>query len=110
MDLSRYDFACQRAFSQGLSIAKTLGHQVLEVEHVALAFLRAETAPVEARIGERLKRRQASPETRHGLPDLGEETRLGHATPSAAASAATACASRVLPEPVGPMIAVVVPG
>jgi ATP-dependent Clp protease ATP-binding subunit ClpB len=56
MDVSRYEFSCQKALHQGLQYARSLGHQLLEVEHVALAFLRADTAPVEGRITERLKR------------------------------------------------------
>ena len=41
MDVSRYEFPCQKALHQGLQYARSLGHQLLEVEHVALAMLRA---------------------------------------------------------------------
>lgn len=41
MDVSRYAFLCQKALHQGLQYARSLGHQFLEVEHVALAMLRA---------------------------------------------------------------------
>lgn len=40
MDLSKYNFQCQKAFHQGLQLAKSYGHQSLEVEHVAFAMLR----------------------------------------------------------------------
>lgn len=40
MDLSKYNFECQKAFHQGLQLAKSYGHQSLEVEHVAFALLR----------------------------------------------------------------------
>jgi ATP-dependent Clp protease ATP-binding subunit ClpB len=40
MDVSRYEFSCQKALHQGLQYARSLGHQLLEVEHVALAMLR----------------------------------------------------------------------
>ena len=56
MDASRYEFACQKALHQGLQYARSLGHQFLEVEHVALAFLRADAVPLRERLGERLKR------------------------------------------------------
>lgn len=42
MDVSRYDFACQKALHNGLRYAKSLGHAYLEVEHVALAVLRSD--------------------------------------------------------------------
>src|SRR5262245_22720064 len=41
MDLSRYQFECQKLFYFGLQHAKSLGHPSLEVEHVALAALRS---------------------------------------------------------------------
>jgi len=56
MDVSRYEFACQKALHQGLQYARSLGHQLLEVEHVALALLRAETITLKEQAGERLKR------------------------------------------------------
>lgn len=56
MDVSRYEFACQKALHQGLQYARSLGHQLLEVEHVALAFLRGDAAPVDQRVADRLKR------------------------------------------------------
>ena len=36
MNVSRYNFACQKALHQGLQYAKSFGHQQLEVEHVAM--------------------------------------------------------------------------
>ena len=45
MDLSRYEFDCQKAFHQGLQLARGLGHSTLEVEHVALAVLRSSASP-----------------------------------------------------------------
>ena len=56
MDVSRYEFACQKALHQGLQYARSLGHQLLEVEHIALALLRADAIDLRDRIGERLKR------------------------------------------------------
>lgn len=56
MDVSRYEFACQKALHQGLQYARSLGHQMLEVEHVALAFLRGDGAPIELKASDRLKR------------------------------------------------------
>ncbi len=46
MDVSRYEFIAQKALHQGLQYAKSLGHQLLEVEHVALAMVRSDAAPV----------------------------------------------------------------
>jgi ATP-dependent Clp protease ATP-binding subunit ClpB len=46
MDLSRYNFQCQKAFHQGLQLARSYGHQSLEVEHVAFALLRDEPSLV----------------------------------------------------------------
>lgn len=40
MDVSKYEFASQKALHNGLQYARSLGHQLLEVEHVALAFIR----------------------------------------------------------------------
>lgn len=45
MDVSRYDFGCQKALHQGLQYAKSLGATVLEVESVALALLRGDFSP-----------------------------------------------------------------
>ncbi len=41
MDISLYEFSCQKALHFGFRYAKSLGHQLLEVEHVALAMLRS---------------------------------------------------------------------
>ena len=41
MDMSLYDFESQRSLHKGLQYARSLGHQILEVEHVALAIIRA---------------------------------------------------------------------
>ncbi len=43
MDVSRYNFTCQKALHQGLQYARSFGHQFLEVEHIALALLRAQS-------------------------------------------------------------------
>ena len=43
MDVSRYSFPCQKALHQGLQLARSYCHPHLEVEHIALALLRAET-------------------------------------------------------------------
>ena len=56
MDVSRYEFACQKALHQGLQYARSLGHQQLEVEHVALALLRADAISLKGGGSERLKR------------------------------------------------------
>jgi ATP-dependent Clp protease ATP-binding subunit ClpB len=40
VEVSRYEFPCQKALHHGLQYARSLGHQLLEVEHVALAFIR----------------------------------------------------------------------
>jgi ATP-dependent Clp protease ATP-binding subunit ClpB len=54
MDVSKYDFQAQKAFHQGLRLAKSLGHENLEVEHVALAILRESQDLVPADVKERL--------------------------------------------------------
>jgi ATP-dependent Clp protease ATP-binding subunit ClpB len=46
MDLSKYNFQCQKAFHQGLQLARSYGHQSLEVEHVAFALLRDDASLV----------------------------------------------------------------
>jgi ATP-dependent Clp protease ATP-binding subunit ClpB len=48
MDLSKYNFQCQKAFHQGLQLARSYGHQSLEVEHVAFALLRDDASLVDA--------------------------------------------------------------
>ena len=48
MDVSKYDFACQKALHLGLQYARSLGHQLLEVEHVSLALLRTRSTPLPA--------------------------------------------------------------
>ncbi|MBC7533027.1 MAG: ATP-dependent Clp protease ATP-binding subunit [Oligoflexus sp.] len=40
MDVSRYSYECQAVLHYGLRYAKGLGHDYLEVEHVALALIR----------------------------------------------------------------------
>ena len=42
MDVSRYSFECQKVFHQGLRYAKSYSHQLLEVEHIALAVLKSD--------------------------------------------------------------------
>jgi len=54
MDVNLYDFSCQKALYQGLQYARSFGHQSLEVEHVALALLRA--GSVESPAASRLQR------------------------------------------------------
>lgn len=56
MDVSRYEFGCQKALHQGLQYARSLGHQLLEVEHVALALLRADAVTLKGQTAERMKR------------------------------------------------------
>ena len=56
MDMSRYEFTCQKAMHQGLLYAKSLGHQLLEVEHVALALVRSEAVELKFGMTDRLKR------------------------------------------------------
>jgi ATP-dependent Clp protease ATP-binding subunit ClpB len=41
MDVSRYDFGCQKALHHGLQYAKSMGTSTLEVEQVALALIKA---------------------------------------------------------------------
>ena len=41
MRVERYDFPCQRAVHDGMKLAKSLGHQFVEVEHVLLALISA---------------------------------------------------------------------
>ncbi|NRA44653.1 MAG: AAA family ATPase [Oligoflexales bacterium] len=59
MDVSRYNFLCQKALHQGLQYAKSFGHQYLETEHVALAMLRSESITlgniINQTVSERLK-------------------------------------------------------
>lgn len=40
MNVSLYNFGCQKSFHQGLQYAKSYGHEHLEVEHVALSLVR----------------------------------------------------------------------
>lgn len=47
MDVTKYDFSCQKALHQGLQFAKSLGHRVLEVEHVAFALVRSDALTFE---------------------------------------------------------------
>ncbi len=56
MDLSKYEFACQKSFHQGLQLARSLGHRVLEVEHVALALLRTDELALDAGLKQQLTR------------------------------------------------------
>jgi ATP-dependent Clp protease ATP-binding subunit ClpB len=42
MDIQRYHFDCRKALHFGLRFAKSLGHDYLEVEHVALAAIRTQ--------------------------------------------------------------------
>ena len=56
MDVSRYEFACQKALHVGLQYAKGFSHQIIECEHVAMAILRSGDAPIAAAKGEQLKR------------------------------------------------------
>lgn len=47
MDVSRYSYECQAVLHFGLRYAKGLGHDYLEVEHVALAVLRRDWSRVD---------------------------------------------------------------
>ncbi|MCB9228770.1 MAG: AAA family ATPase [Deltaproteobacteria bacterium] len=55
MDVSRYSFLCQKALHQGLQYAKSFGHESLEVEHVALALLRADCLSLPLNVETRLQ-------------------------------------------------------
>ncbi|MBP6217140.1 MAG: AAA family ATPase [Oligoflexales bacterium] len=55
MDVSRYNFLCQKALYQGLQYAKSFGHMFLEVEHVALTLIKSEAVELEAGAGSRLQ-------------------------------------------------------
>ncbi len=50
MNLSKYEFECQKALHQGLQYARSLGHDVLEVEHVALALIRSDLLEGQSKI------------------------------------------------------------
>ena len=56
MDVARYNFVCQKALHQGLQYARSFGHEALEVEHVALALVRAEAASIDRAQSARLQR------------------------------------------------------
>ncbi len=47
MDVSRYSYECQAVLHYGLRYAKGLGHDYLEVEHVALALIRRDFSRLE---------------------------------------------------------------
>jgi ATP-dependent Clp protease ATP-binding subunit ClpB len=55
MDVSRYEFDCQKVLHQGLQYARSLGHEILEVEHVALAFMRHNILDIRALSALRIK-------------------------------------------------------
>lgn len=55
MDVSRYDFACQKSLHLGLQYARSLGHQYLEVEHVALGLLKSDQFDVDGVEKEKLR-------------------------------------------------------
>ena len=48
MDVSRYSYECQAVLHYGLRYAKGLGHDHLEIEHVALALLRRDFSRYDA--------------------------------------------------------------
>lgn len=56
MEVEKYDFPCQKAFHNGLRYAKSFGHKVLEVEHVALALLRAEVGVLNSDIQDHVQK------------------------------------------------------
>lgn len=56
MDVSKYEFVCQKALHVGFQYAKSLGHQLLEVEHVGLALLRSADSPIEKEQSDQLRR------------------------------------------------------
>jgi ATP-dependent Clp protease ATP-binding subunit ClpB len=80
MDVSRYDFLAQKAFHQGLRLAKSLGHESLEVEHVALPLLKELADLVEPAAKEQLLARLQSHLQRqpkiYGLSKIGFGKRL----------------------------------
>lgn len=39
MDVNRYSFQCKKAFHDGMRLAKSFGHELVEVEHVAFALM-----------------------------------------------------------------------
>lgn len=55
MDIYRYSFQCQKGFHQGLQLAQSYGHQFLEVEHVALALIRAQALSLEGKVDIQVK-------------------------------------------------------
>ncbi|MDD9952389.1 MAG: AAA family ATPase [Zetaproteobacteria bacterium] len=54
MDVSKYNYLCQKALHQGLQYAKSYGHSHLEVEHVALALLRADALEMDTHLAQKL--------------------------------------------------------
>ncbi|MBF0440498.1 MAG: AAA family ATPase [Oligoflexales bacterium] len=54
MDVSKYDFPCQKAFYMGLRFSKSFGHFALEVEHVALALLKSDFSYLDSHTKEKL--------------------------------------------------------
>lgn len=55
MDVSLYNFLSQKALHQGLQQARSYGHKFLEVEHIALAMLRAESIVLDGDMSHRLQ-------------------------------------------------------
>ncbi|MCP3917239.1 MAG: ATP-dependent Clp protease ATP-binding subunit [bacterium] len=56
MNPDRYNFESQRAIFQGLHVATSLGHETVEIEHVAVFLADTEQAPLSDKEHEQLKR------------------------------------------------------
>lgn len=54
MDVSKYNYLCQKALHQGLQYAKSYGHSHLEAEHVALALIRADATELDSHLAQSL--------------------------------------------------------
>ncbi|MFK7823666.1 MAG: ATP-dependent Clp protease ATP-binding subunit [Oligoflexales bacterium] len=94
MDVSRYNFLCQKALHQGLQYAKSFGHQYLEAEHVALAMLRSESVSlgtiVNRSISEQLKNKLSQMQKVFGNVNIKFGVRLDKALDQAEEKAGTA--------------------
>lgn len=57
MDVSRYNFLCQKALHQGLQYARSYAHLELEVEHIAFGLIRSEAVDLEGDLAEDLSKK-----------------------------------------------------
>ncbi len=55
MNFTFYEFECQKAIHQSLQYAKSLGHQTLEVEHVALYLLKQDLVDIDEELSRHLR-------------------------------------------------------